>query len=305
MSAPAWPNLFVVGAGKAGTTSLWRYLGQHPEIFMSRLKEPCFFATSTFPRVTPTVADREAYLELFAGSRESLTGEASPTYLTAEHAPAAIKAASPDAKVLISLREPVGRTHSLYLEMVRNGAERRPFVEAVQDELLRGIARPPFVASTLYAGAVDRYMKTFGHRVHVLFFESLASNPRQVMRDVYEFLDVAPDFAENLDVSAHNRFAMPRGAIAGKLIASGAARRVARRMVPSVYRDRIYRALLRPVEKPQPEPEAVRLLTEAYDPDVLALAELLGCRFPAAWEHRFPELGSGGWLEGRATAAGG
>ena len=58
-----WPNLFVVGVAKGGTTSLWRYLDEHPAIYMSRVKEPNFFLA---PGAPVAVRTEEAYLELFA-----------------------------------------------------------------------------------------------------------------------------------------------------------------------------------------------------------------------------------------------
>jgi hypothetical protein len=288
---PPWPNLFVVGAGKAGTTSLWRYLGAHPEIFMSSLKEPCFFAKSTFPRITPVVDRPEAYLRLFEGSRDaSLRGEASPTYLFSKQSPVAIREVSPGARIVISLREPVDRTHALYLQMVQIGAERRSFRQTVNDEIVRGIGGPPYVGETRYIRGVERYLNAFGDRVLVLFFEDLVAAPRETMRAVYEFLDVDPEFARQLEITAHNPFAVPRGWASARLIGSKRAREVARSLVPGFLQDRIYRALLRPAEKPEPDSETVQMLSEIYEPDVLALARLLGRRFPEAWERRFLRL---------------
>ena len=106
MSRPSpWPNLFIVGAAKGGTTSLWRCLAEHPEIFMSRLKEPHFFSRHQ-PPIYPTVHDEAAYLRLFAGARTRLRGEASPSYLWSEAAAARIERVSPDARILVALAEP-------------------------------------------------------------------------------------------------------------------------------------------------------------------------------------------------------
>ena len=76
-----WPNLFVVGAAKAGTTSLWRYLDQHPAIYMSPVKEPHYFSSFT-PGLFPAVKDEGEYLELFRDAGDApLRGEASASYL--------------------------------------------------------------------------------------------------------------------------------------------------------------------------------------------------------------------------------
>ena len=106
---PRWPNLFVVGAPRAGTTSLYHYLRQHPEIYMSPLKEPHFFSHSN-PQSDTVVKHQDAYLRLFDAARgEKLRGEASPAYLADPDAPARIKDASPEAKIVAVLREPVSR----------------------------------------------------------------------------------------------------------------------------------------------------------------------------------------------------
>ena len=70
--ASAWPNLFIVGAAKAGTTSLAYYLSQHPDVFMSKLKEPHHFSAvrpdGKFAHAVPVVADQSSYLQLFQGA---------------------------------------------------------------------------------------------------------------------------------------------------------------------------------------------------------------------------------------------
>ena len=76
VTSEVWPNLFVVGAAKAGTTSLWRYLDEHPEIWMAPVKEPNFFSGVRHP-LNPDVVDEASYLRLFApGARGELRGEA-------------------------------------------------------------------------------------------------------------------------------------------------------------------------------------------------------------------------------------
>jgi hypothetical protein len=281
---PQWPNLFVVGAAKAGTTSLWRYLGDHPEIFMSPVKEPDFFAV----RRAPTADETEAYLGLFAGAGgEKLRGEASPSYITHKSAPAAIRRASPDARIVISLREPVERTHSSYLSLVNDGVERRRFLEAVRDDLAgrRVPGCPHYVKPTLYATGVQRYLDAFGSRVFVMFFEDLVADAPGCLRDLYEFLEVDPSFADDVRAKAYNQFRQPRNAVTTWLLR---VRRLGRPVVPTLLRDRASRALTKPAEKPRPDAEAVRLLHDVYEPDVTELRNLLARPLPAAWERLFP-----------------
>lgn len=280
-----WPNLFVVGAAKAGTTSLWRYLGQHPEIFMSPVKEPDYFTT----RSVPTEAETVAYLDLFAEAGDArLRGEASPGYLADRTAPRAIKRATTKARIVISLREPIERTHSAYLSLVNDGVELRSFAEAVRDDIAgqRVEGTPRYVKPTLYATGVKRYLDRFGERrVHVMFFEDLAADAAGCMREVYEFLGVDPAFAEQLRAKPQNQFRRPRNTTTAWLLR---ARRLGRHVVPRRLHSPVADALTQPARKPGLEPEAVAMLHDVYEPEVTALRALLDRPLPEAWRRRFP-----------------
>lgn len=197
------PNFFIIGASKAGTTSLYFYLKEHPEVYMSPFKEPKFFAydpsnaehrgdEKTFPFTT-----MEAYRRLFSGvSNEKAIGEASVGYLHNETARTAIKAHIPDAKIIVSLRNPVDRAASVYLQNTRRRGELRAVHEAFQTS-------EGWVRSGLYYESVRDYMGDFGRsRVKVLLFDDLKANSLRVMKDVYDFLEVDEEF--NPDVSVHH-----------------------------------------------------------------------------------------------------
>lgn len=285
MSEPRWPNLFVVGAAKAGTTSLWRYLGEHPEIYMSPTKEPRFFSSHS-ALASPEAT--EDYLELFAGAGDQrLHGEASPTYLTRDGTAKEIQRVAPDARIVISLREPVERTHSSYLSLVNDGVEQRSFPDAVEDDLARrpqpGV--PRYVKRRLYAPGVRRYQRLFPGQVFVLFFEELAKQPAGVMTDLYAFLGVDPGFAESFEPKVHNQFKVPRNRAVERMMP---ARRLARAIIPAPARDRVAEAAMKSSKKPKPEPEAVARLCQTYRRDVERLRPLVGRPFPKAWEKRFP-----------------
>ncbi|MEX0656428.1 MAG: sulfotransferase domain-containing protein, partial [Nitrosopumilaceae archaeon] len=119
-----WPNFFIVGADKAGTSSLYAYLMNIPGIFMSRYKEPNYFSTMTFGdnHDLRPIRDKKKYLELFKNVKnEKIVGEASPSYLGDKEAPKLIHKVSPEAKILICLRDPVERVYSHYLMLDRLG----------------------------------------------------------------------------------------------------------------------------------------------------------------------------------------
>src|SRR6188508_1581564 len=115
------PNFFIVGAPKAGTTSLYYYLKRHPEVFMSPIKEPNFFAyeetiKQNLYHKEKGVGTLEEYKDLFAeaNGRHKAIGEASVSYLFYPPVPERIKQMVPDAKIIISLRNPVDRALSHY-----------------------------------------------------------------------------------------------------------------------------------------------------------------------------------------------
>lgn len=283
MTAPsrtgaAWPNLFVVGAARAGTTSLWRYLNGHPQIWMAPIKEPNFFSGVRRP-LNPDVHDKASYLRLFApGVGSKLRGEASPSYLWSAGVPDRIRRVSPEARILVSLRDPVERTYSAYWYSVRLGKEDRPFPEAIRGELEE--PRNRYVASSFYAEAVGRYLQAFPGAVHVLFLEELARDPRGEIRKIFDFLGVDAAVADRLDLETHNSHALPRSRLAGLVHNSPRVRAAARAVAPLGLRLRLQQLLVKPGPRSTMESGMEAFLTELFALDVDRLRTLLGRDVP-------------------------
>lgn len=299
---PPWPNLFVVGAAKAGTTSLWRYLGEHPEIFMAEMKEPHFFSRHR-PALFPVVHDEASYLRLFSRARTRLRGEASPSYLWSEPAAARIKAASPEAKIVIALRDPVERTYSIYWHQVRLGLERESFPAAIARELEAGSPTEDAVnRRSMYSADVGRFLRLFGRNVHVVVFEELIRDVRARLAELFAFLEVDAEVAGRIDPERHNPFALPRGRLATRLLHSERTRRTARWLVPYPLRWPIERRLLETRPKPALDAETDRLLTELFRADVRETELLLGRRLPwPRWSERPGLYGAPGDTEIRTV----
>jgi hypothetical protein len=278
-----WPNLFVVGAAKAGTTSLWRYLDQHPAVFMSPVKEPHFFS-SFVPGLFPAVKEEEEYLQLFAAGRDAtLRGEASPSYLWDPRSPAAIKSASPEAKIVIALRDPVERAYAFYWTGVKYGGRTESFLEAVRREVALPEPEWPstlYVGYSLYADGVRRYLDAFGDAVTVIFFEELGRDTRGELRRLFARLGVDPAPADAMDVERHNSFALPRNELSRRVLTFRPLRDAARAVVPARLRPRVERILLSSPPRPEMEPEARRLLEEAFAPERPRLEAMLGRQLP-------------------------
>ena len=133
------PDFFIAGAAKAGTSSLFHYLSQHPQLFLSTTdKEPGYYCD------TWGVTDPDYYFGLFAGAApDQLLGEASTPYLSCPASPGLIQQANPAAKIIILLRNPAQRAFSLYLQMVKMGHEHlSPFEKALAREPARRVRRP-------------------------------------------------------------------------------------------------------------------------------------------------------------------
>jgi Sulfotransferase family len=276
-----WPNLFVVGAGRAGTSSLWHYLGQHPDIFMSPVKEPYFFTTYQ-PTFQPLITTEAEYLRLFEQAGDSRwAGEATPSYLRDPETPQRIHDVSPDARILAVLRHPVDRTWSSYWHARRYGVEKRDF-----DEVLADCERSPrspswwYIRGGLYAEPVRRYQSFFGDRLLVLVFEELFADARAGMRRVFEWLEVDPRPAETLRADVLNPYSRPRNRLATRFYSGRAVRFLAKRAVPVALHHRLERVALVREAKPELEPGHRRRLAERFADDVRELERVLGRRLP-------------------------
>ena len=277
MSSSRIPDFFLVGAPRCGTTSMYTYLKQHPEIYLSVLKEPHFFSTDlTAP--PQAVVDEPLYRGLFAGAEEEKRlGEGSVWYLESRDAPAAIRAFSPTARILMMLRNPVDMMASLHALYTRTGNEDIADVEeaiAAQEERLRGERIPEaayfpegliYTRSSTYVEKVRRYFDVFGRdRVRVVLFDDFTSEPARVYRETLEFLDVDPDFEPELDLAK-----------AAQLIRAKVLRQL--HTTPQLIRDKMRGGGKRhTVPRKGPSPELRQRLRAACAPDVRQLSDLIG-----------------------------
>lgn len=289
-----WPNLFIVGVARAGTTSLAYYLGQHPDVFMSPVKEPYFF-TRYHPHWVAVPHEETAYLELFSSSgNAAYRGEATPAYFWDEESAAAIKRASPDARILISLRTPVLRAQSEYLLLRRRGYERRPsFVGVVREEMELAEdkrdddPRNNYVFRSLYAAGVERYFETFGReRVRVVFFEEFVADPLAELGRIFDFLGVEQGPLNRIDLEVPNRGGVPRNGLVERVFYSRRARKLARSIIPPAARASVERTLMRPHGSTAAAVQALRLLEPTLELDRERLERLLDRPVPWAASER-------------------
>lgn len=213
------PNFFIVGAARAGTTSLYRTLQQHPDVFMPEYKEPNYFC-HPIPGweafTVPESRDLNAYLRLFEpGATRAAIGEASVSYLTDPESARRIYDFNPQARVIIMLRHPADRAFSMYRYMCMRGFERQPtFEDALADESVRlaraaaGSSIPYLYAgcyfdSGLYSAQIERFTRTFPReQIHVVLLDDFKSRPAETAREVFGFLGIDADLP--VDVAHRN-----------------------------------------------------------------------------------------------------
>jgi hypothetical protein len=287
------PNFLIIGSGRSGTTSLYEYLRRHPDVFMSDVKEPGYFAYMEGGLPTKgrhsqwvrrnAVTTRAEYEKLFerAGAATAV-GEASPIYLIHPAAADRIRATLPDVRLIAILRHPVDRAHAAWSGLLRDGDEDSPTIEealTMEDTRLREGWTPSagLVHNGLYFQMLSRYYDRFPrHQIRVYLFDDLVQDPRGLLRDLFGFLGVDESFAPDLS----QRFGST-GVVRNPLLRilwrnSRNPRRALRGLVPRAWRDAGYAWVTRDLVKPPLAPATRAKLMERFRPDIVALQTLIG-----------------------------
>lgn len=183
------PNLFIIGAARSGTSSLHFHLDRHPDVFMSRPKEPAFFV----PEIDAFPKDPEWYLGLFAEAGDArIVGESSTHYTKRpiyEGVAERIATFCGAPRFIYLVRDPIDRIVSQFWHDSRQFVEHREMLPAVRDEV-------KYRAISDYRMQLEPYFEVFGRdRVLVLVFEELVSRTEHVLDKVFRWLDLDPDRA--------------------------------------------------------------------------------------------------------------
>jgi len=295
--AAPFPNFFIIGAPKCGTTALYNILNQHPEIYMSPVKEPHYFTFegdapvyqgpggNYFRRVA--VTSPRDYLMLFAGVKDHRAiGEASPTYLGSQVAAKRIHNSVPAAKIIVLLRQPADRAYSHYQYLRFHGVEPVDnFADALRQESIRkanGWSQILFCRQGGYYFAnLSRYYELFPReQIKVYLYEDWNGSPQAVLHDLYNFLGVDENFVP--DIRRSNVTLIPRVHRLNRLVQK--PERI-RRLLTSIAPVSLHASLFAGLQKlnsrfnlycpPPIDPEIRKELTAGYREDILALQELI------------------------------
>lgn len=291
------PNFLIIGAGKSGTTSLYHYLRQHPQVYMSPVKEPKFFAVEgkkldfrgpndEISMNRGSITDINAYQALFRNvTNERAVGEASPLYLYSPEAPGRIKHYIPEAKLIAILRDPVERAYSSFLQRVQKGQEPLgDFAQALQGEeaRLRDNWAPRWQSKQIgfYYTHLKRYYDTFdAGQIRVCLYEDLRADPVALAQDVFRFLEIDDSFIPDTSLR-HNVSGIPKSRALQALVSRpNMIKSVVKLLLPAGVRQHIAVSLqTRNIAEPPPplDQDVRKELVGMYREDILKLEQLIG-----------------------------
>ncbi len=213
-----FPDFLIIGAMKAGTTTVFRWLDMHPGTALPKVKEPAFFAHDY-------QWDRglDWYKSLFPGTDDNVTGEASVIYTHprfTDAAAARIASVLPEVKIVFVARDPIKRARSHYVHQVQRGRETRTWAEASNDPA------NPYLARSRYWACLSPYVSRIQKkRIHTVWFEEVFSEDESEWLRLLDFLGLAPHPRPVQQFNQSSEF----------LAVPSALRQVAKSVVPRVF----------------------------------------------------------------------
>lgn len=296
------PNFVVLGAPKCGTTSLYYYLRQHPQVYLPERKELHYFSYELLRRIAGGPGDQHALsmmcatLDEYAAFYRDVAGEAaigdiSPSYFYFTEVARDIHDRLGGPRAIVMLRDPVQKAFSQYMHLVRDDRETLSFaagLDAEQERVSRGYsAMWRYAESSLFTARVRHFLDVFSpERTRIVFFDDLQRDPAGVVRGVFEFLGVDPSVPVAVDAT-FNRSGLPRSKWVARLISRpNPVTKAARALLPLALTQRIRDVMQRANTGDKLKlDDASRARLEAYfDPDTAALEALLGR--PVPWGSR-------------------
>jgi hypothetical protein len=283
-NADRWPDFFLVGAMKAGTTSIYNYLGNHPRIFIPETKEPHFFACDTCKGrhffAGSAIFEEEDYLALFRSARDDqLIGDFSVSNLWCRYAAENIFEKVPSAKIICVLRNPIDRCLSHYVMCVQQRREHRSFKEAIEAELYDGDRSFDYLEAGKYSEQIKRYFKIFSEKnIKICLFDDLLNNRPLFMAEMLRFISVDGVIAEkDMNFSA-NAGGTPRGGIFSFLYKNRQHYLpLVSKILPKSARVRIRdNIFIKTSRYPKMTEQERALLVSIYERDILSLGNFVG-----------------------------
>jgi hypothetical protein len=276
-------DFFIVGAPKAGTTSLYHYLNKHLEVEMSSQKEPDYFSDYALQEQgmyygKNRIDTLDKYNNLFVNPQAKLRGEGSVSYLFYDDVPNKIKKYNPDSKIIIMLRNPIDRAFSHYLMDYRLGLVSESFEDIVKKKSNHKYANlfyQQYVKVSEYTAQIKRYLDCFSaENILVIDYEDFKEDVLEVVSKTFFFLGVNQEFEPNI-MKKYNAFTMPKNSLIRYVYSFVPLRRFLNYIIPSVLVSQIRYILFKSNKKPILEDGTRDFLRKHFKNDINALSVLL------------------------------
>jgi hypothetical protein len=278
------PNAVLIGVQKAGTTALYNWISQHPQVFGNpAMKDfPFFCNAGYFDKGEDWFAQR---FSRWSGQKIILHGYVHYLFF-AEQTAARLKAFNPDTRLLAILRNPAERAYSAYLQARKTGHEPvSSFNEAIDYELsgkllsFKDVTNRSYIAQGKYSKNIRTYYKHFdSDRIKIILYDDLKEHPEATCRDIFDYLSIDGSFTAK--ISTRNEYGIPRSRLLRDLVKNGIKSPLIREILPINMRIRtrqIVRAFnTRRSEKPVLESSTWQRLDEIYESEIDRLENLLG-----------------------------
>ncbi|MEM9922929.1 MAG: sulfotransferase [Cyanobacteria bacterium P01_D01_bin.50] len=238
------PNFLIVGTPKAGTTAIYNYLNQHPQIYLPSFKEPHFFSFEGESKPHWGINTLEEYSQLFEGvSHEKAIGEASTWYLYSQTAAQRIKHHIPDVKLIAILRNPVDRAYSSWGFRVQSSWEPiTDFKKAIEAQRTKNRSGWDFdyLNVGFYYIQLKRYFDLFSRdQIRVYLYEDFKKDAMAVIQDIFAFINVEDSFKPNISVQ-HNVTKMTTNQWLNKFLSrQSGVKSLVKELVPSVIKEQL------------------------------------------------------------------
>lgn len=276
------PNFFIVGAPKCGSTALYNYLKQHPEVFMSTPKELNYFTYNELNAQNLYYSDirisnRESYLKIFSRAKDyhKVVGEASVSYLFYPNTPNRLFEFNDMSKIVIILRDPVQRAWSHYLMDRRLGLVNVDFMDIFKDNGNKySLFFQQYFLLGNYFTQINRYFKTFGNtKIKIIFSDVFKKNTSEVLNDLCEFLEI-----ENIEFqkpNSSNNYIEGKNSLSKLLYSNGILRKSMNTLLPSVIKTKVVNLLFTKTP-PKLSIDNDKKLRQYYAVEIMNLEKLIG-----------------------------
>ncbi len=280
-------NFFIVGAPKAGTTSLYNYLNEYSEIEMSTIKEPNFFSDKALQDQKlyyqkKRIKTIEEYHALFEKDGLVLRGEASVSYLFYNDVPKSIFKYNSSAKIIIMLRNPIDRAFSHYLMDYNLGLIKDSFDEIVYNlskDDKANLFFQQYIEVGQYTKQIKRYKKVFAKdNIYFVDYDDFKNETSTVVHNIAKFLGVSKN--PNYDFSKkHNIYRRPRNVIISNIYSFPIVRQFLSRFLSDKFRYLFKNLLFQKDKKPKISYKTRDYLKQYFEHDIRLLSKLLNKDF--------------------------